>query len=126
MATSAARTGRHQAPRHALRLLIAAVAFELVVVDLVGDRGVLGLMKARRDWKTLNQQVATLHESNRVLREEARRLREDPSAIEDVARRDLGLIRPGELLFTIRAASSQQAETLSPQLSRRAVAASPW
>ncbi|MGE3405088.1 MAG: septum formation initiator family protein [Vicinamibacterales bacterium] len=36
------------------------------------------------------------------MREEARRLREDPSAIEDIARRELGLIRPGEKLFILK------------------------
>ena len=35
-------------------------------------------------------------------REEARRLREDPSAIEDLARRELGLIKPGEKLFIVK------------------------
>jgi cell division protein FtsB len=29
-------------------------------------------------------------------------LREDPAAIEDIARRDLGLIKPGEKLFIIK------------------------
>jgi cell division protein FtsB len=40
------------------------------------------------------------------LREEARRLREEPSAIEEIARRELGLIKPGEKLFIIREAQA--------------------
>jgi cell division protein FtsB len=36
------------------------------------------------------------------LREDARRLREDPAAIEEIARRELGLMSPGEKLFIIR------------------------
>ena len=32
----------------------------------------------------------------------ARRLREDPSAIEEQARRELGLIKPGEVLFIVK------------------------
>jgi len=32
----------------------------------------------------------------------ARRLREDPSGIEDQARRELGLIKPGEVLFIVK------------------------
>ena len=39
---------------------------------------------------------------NQRLREQARRYREDPSAIEELARKDLGLIKPGEKLFIIR------------------------
>ena len=33
------------------------------------------------------------------MRNEARRLREDPTAIEELARRELGLIKPGEKVF---------------------------
>ena len=36
------------------------------------------------------------------LRDTARRLREDPATIEEVARRELGLIKPGEQLFIVR------------------------
>ena len=36
------------------------------------------------------------------LREEARLLREDPATIEEIARRELGLIRPGEKLFILK------------------------
>ena len=40
---------------------------------------------------------------NDRLREQIRRLSgEDPTAIEEIARRELGLIRPGERLFIIR------------------------
>ena len=48
--------------------------------------------------------AATLRQraENQWLREEARRLREDPSAIEEIARRDLGLIKPGEKVFIIK------------------------
>jgi cell division protein FtsB len=38
---------------------------------------------------------------NAQMREEVRRLKEEPAAIESVAREQLGLIRPGELLFII-------------------------
>jgi cell division protein FtsB len=43
-----------------------------------------------------------LRSENAALREEARRLREDPAAIEEIARRELGLMSPGEKLFIIR------------------------
>jgi cell division protein FtsB len=39
---------------------------------------------------------------NARLREEAQRLQEDASAIEDLARRELGLIKPGEKLFILK------------------------
>jgi cell division protein FtsB len=43
-----------------------------------------------------------VREENARLRDEARRLREDPRTIEEIARRELGLIKPGEKLFIIK------------------------
>ena len=41
-------------------------------------------------------------ESSAKLRETARRLREDPAAIEEIARRELGLIKRGERVFIVK------------------------
>ena len=81
-------------------LLLLAV---LIVVDaLVGDRGLLAMLDARRQHSELAATIARQRAENARLREEARRLREDPSAIEEIARRDLGLIRRGETLFIVK------------------------
>ncbi len=37
-----------------------------------------------------------------ALREEMRRLNEDPATIESLARQELGLIRPGEIVFILK------------------------
>ena len=46
-------------------------------------------------------------ENQRTL-EQARRYREDPATLEELARRDLGFIKPGEKLFIIRDLPSAQ------------------
>jgi len=43
-----------------------------------------------------------LKQENAGLREQIRRLREDPEAIEAIARQDLGLMRPGEILVIVK------------------------
>ena len=48
------------------------------------------------------ERIKLLSSENAQLREEARRLREDPTAIEELARRELGLIKPGEKVFIIK------------------------
>ena len=85
-----------------VRYLIVAVGCVLIIDALVGDRGFLAMLKARQQYRTLETALARSREENAQLREEARQLREDPRAIEDIARRELGLIRPGEKLFIIR------------------------
>ena len=46
--------------------------------------------------------VPRLLVQNARLSEEARRLKDDPAAIEEIARRDLGLIRKGEKVFIVK------------------------
>lgn len=95
--TTARRRGR-RAIEYAL-LLIGAVVF---VDALVGEKGLLETVKKRQEFKVLEQSIRRARAENEMLREEAKRLRSDPTAIEDLARRELGLIRPGEHLFIIK------------------------
>jgi len=75
----------------------------VIVVDgLVGERGLLAILRARQEYDQLAGTIAKQRAENARLREQARRLADDPTAIEEVARRELGLIRPGERLFIIK------------------------
>jgi cell division protein FtsB len=85
-----------------VRYLLVFVGCVLAVDALVGEKGLLAMMKARQQYQVLEQSLQSARAENARLREEARRLREDPSAIEDLARRELGLIRPGEKVFIVR------------------------
>jgi cell division protein FtsB len=82
--------------------LAVLVGCVLMVDALVGEKGLLAMMEAREQYRLLERSLAEARAENARLREEARRLREDPAAIEAIARRELGLIRPGEKLFIIR------------------------
>lgn len=75
----------------------------LLTLDIVaGDRGLVALLQARREYRELAASVERLKQENSALREQARRLREDPAAIEEIARQHLGLLRPGETLFIVK------------------------
>ena len=93
------RDGRN---RRLVRLSLLFFALLIVVDALVGDRGLLAMLDARRQHGELAATIARQRAENARLREQARRLREDPSAIEELARRDLGLIRPGEKVFIVK------------------------
>ena len=88
--------------RRILQLLLLFVAAIIVVDGLVGERGLLAMLQARRQYDELAATIARQQAENARLQEEARRLREDPAAIEELARRDLGLIKPGELVFILK------------------------
>jgi cell division protein FtsB len=93
------RAARTRRIVHGLLLVLAAV---IVVDALVGDRGLLAMLRARHEYEQLTATLEQQRAENARLREEARRLREDPAAIEEVARRELGLMRPGEKVFIVR------------------------
>jgi cell division protein FtsB len=88
--------------RRALHYLLLFIGFVLVIDALVGEKGLLAMIKAREQHRGIEQALAEARAENARLREEARRLREDPASIEEIARRELGLIKPGEKLFIIR------------------------
>ncbi|MBA3639045.1 MAG: septum formation initiator family protein [Acidobacteria bacterium] len=75
----------------------------VVFVDAVfGDRGVAEMRKAQRAYSAAHADLVRLKSTNGGLREQARRLSEDPSTIEDVGRKELGLMREGEVLFVVK------------------------
>ena len=84
------------------RFLAIFVAVVVIVDALIGDRGLLAMLRARRQYDELSDAIARQRADNARLREEVRRLTEDPSAIEELARRELGLIRPGERVFIVK------------------------
>jgi cell division protein FtsB len=84
------------------QLLAAFFAVVFIIDGIVGDRGVLALIRARRQAAQLTSELERQRSENAALSEQARRLREDSGAIEEYARRTLGLIRPGEKVFIIK------------------------
>jgi cell division protein FtsB len=91
--------GRNRRIVHGLLVVVASV---IVIDSLVGDRGLLAMLRARHEYDELTSTIARERASNARLREEARRLREDPRAVEEIARRELGLIKPGEKVFILK------------------------
>jgi cell division protein FtsB len=75
------------------------------VDSLVGDKGFLETLRARRQYAEVSVALAAKRQENARLRDEIRRLREDPASVEAIAREELGLIRPGELLFIVHEGS---------------------
>jgi cell division protein FtsB len=85
-----------------VRYVLGFVTIILVIDAIFGEKGLLALIQARRDFAAVEQALEAAKRENVQLRDQARRLRDDPTAIEEIARRELGLIKPGETLFIIK------------------------
>jgi cell division protein FtsB len=95
--------------RRTLQMLLVFVTLVLVINALVGERGLTETLRARKQHQGLVTSIERLRAENARLRDEARRLRSDPSTIEALARQELGLIKPGEMLFIVKDAKQAQA-----------------
>jgi len=85
-----------------LQFVVVAIATLLFVDALVGDKGLVEIVKARQDYQGLETSLAHVRSENARLRARARLLREDADTIEQEARERLGFIRPGEKLFILK------------------------
>ena len=87
-------------------MLVLFAAIVLIVDGLVGDRGFLAMLRARRQYDELSATLERQRAENARLRDEAGRLRNDPAAIEELARRELGLNLVRKNLLASTAATS--------------------
>jgi cell division protein FtsB len=88
--------------RRLLRFGLVVVTAVVLVDAIAGEKGLFVLMRARDERRALEAAVQAIRVENQRLLEQARRYREDPATIEELARKDLGMIKPGEKLFIIR------------------------
>ncbi|HEY4392491.1 MAG TPA: septum formation initiator family protein [Polyangia bacterium] len=84
----------------------AVVAFVLAYVPyhLYARSGLAKTITLKRDLTALRARNRELAAENDRLEREAEALRDDPTAIERVARADLGWVRPGEIVVDLGAA----------------------
>lgn len=109
--SASSRPVRRRSPaRRTVRYLLLFATCALVANALVGESGLLATRMANREQARLAARIDALKAENEELRELARRLREDPAFIEEIARRDLGLIRPGERVFILRSVPAASGE----------------
>jgi cell division protein FtsB len=96
------------------KLLLLATLI-LIVDALIGDKGLVERLRERQRFNDARAALDTLRQENQALREQARRLREeDPATIESAARRQLGMIKPGEVLFIVKDVDAPPARSTSP------------
>jgi cell division protein FtsB len=80
-------------------LLIAAL---LLGLALFGDRGLLRALQASDQQSQLEEQVKQLEAANAVLRREIEALRSDRRTLENIARKELGMVKDDELVYQFR------------------------
>ena len=88
--------------RRLAQFALVFIGCVLLLDALVGEKGLVDMIRARDEQHALESTLIEARRTNERLREEIRRLKEDPAVIEDLARRELGMIKRGEKLFMLR------------------------
>jgi cell division protein FtsB len=79
-------------------LVFSAILFALF---FVGDRGFLQARRQKAELRAAQEEVARIDAENRKLEAEVHALKNDPRALEKVAREKLGLVRPGDVVVVL-------------------------
>jgi cell division protein FtsB len=86
--------------RLGVMLLLSGVFLILMMaLTIWGKYGLLEVWSRQRDLVELAQDIDTIERKNAILSQEIQRLRNDMGYIEKIAREELGLVRPGELVL---------------------------
>jgi cell division protein FtsB len=94
--------GARRTRRRVIEGIVIVIGCVLLLDALVGERGLIVMMRAEQANRSLDQELERLRSQNEALKVQIELLKHDRETIEDMARQKLGLIKPGEKLFTIR------------------------
>jgi len=82
-------------------ILLGAGALLFPVFLLSGDQGLMRYSRMKGYQGELAGRIQALRAGNAVLSEEVRRLGGDPAVIEGLARTQLQMVRPGEVVYLL-------------------------
>lgn len=90
------------------RTLLVVGLVVLLGHDVFGAHGLLAMRRAGSELERLRQEIQKINQENRELAEQIKALKSDPKMIERIAREEMGLARPGELIFKLPAPPANQ------------------
>jgi cell division protein FtsB len=82
-------------------VLLGLLVLVLMVHDIFGTHGYLAMRRTQQEIKKVTKDLDQLNKENSELEQEVRELKTDPHKIEKIARDELGLARPGEVIIKI-------------------------
>jgi cell division protein FtsB len=87
--------------------LIGALIVLLSLVTLMGERGALHLWRLRGEKNRLDEQNYRWQKENESLRQRVDKIRNDDDYLEKLAREELNMVRPGEIVYRFQNSQRQ-------------------
>lgn len=101
--------------RRIIGYALGTITFVLVVNALVGENGYLATLRANRETQELEATLRQIREENQQLQDRIHRMRSDPTALEEAARGELRMGKPGETMVVIKDAEKPKAPAAPPK-----------
>jgi cell division protein FtsB len=87
--------------RRNARQILGLALFALLVHDVFGPHGFIAMRRTQKEIEQIREQIGKMNDQNKSLTEEVNSLKTDPKSIERIAREEMGLARPGEMIFKL-------------------------
>ena len=94
------------------RSLLILCVFALFLHDIFGTHGFLAMRRTKLEIDRVQSDINRLAKENAELSDEVKSLKTDPHKIESIARDELGLAKPNEVIIKIP--QSQQSPSRNP------------
>jgi len=79
--------------------LLGCLLLALSILTIFGERGALHLLRLRGEKMRLDEQNYNLQKENEALRQRILQIRHNDYYLEKLAREELSLVRPGEIIY---------------------------
>ena len=81
-------------------LLLILISFLILgFFTFFGEKGVLHLLRLQKELDRIKETNMNMEEENQKLKEEVRRLQNEKRYIEEIARKELGMVKEGEIIY---------------------------
>ncbi len=92
------------------RILILIIISLLILGSLTffGEKGIFNLVRLRKEVARIKERNLKLEGENQKLREEVKRLQSDKRYIEEIARKELGMVKEGEIIYRFDTSSKRK------------------
>ncbi len=80
-------------------LFVLILLLILGIFTFFGEKGIFNLFRIQKEVARIKEKNVKLEEENQRLREEVKRLQTDKRYIEEIARKELGMVKEGEIIY---------------------------
>ncbi len=91
-----------------LFLLLLCLLIIFGFFTFFGDQGILHLLRLQKELGRIKEENSKIEEENRKLKEEVRRLQYEKRYLEEIARKELGMVKEGEIIYQFDLPSSHK------------------